>query len=59
MKHKEDPVENAMYRFELGGVSILHLGDLGNPLTGEQLARLRGRVDILLALTGTADARAR
>ena len=37
----------------------MHLGDLGNPLTGEQLARLRGRVDILLALTGTADARAR
>jgi L-ascorbate metabolism protein UlaG (beta-lactamase superfamily) len=34
------------------GVSILHLGDLGNPLTNEQLDRLRGRVDILLALTG-------
>jgi L-ascorbate metabolism protein UlaG (beta-lactamase superfamily) len=30
----------------------LHLGDLGNPLTDEQLARLRGRVDVLLALTG-------
>jgi L-ascorbate metabolism protein UlaG (beta-lactamase superfamily) len=41
-----------MYRFELGGVSVLHLGDLGNPLTEEQLARLRGRVDVLLALTG-------
>jgi L-ascorbate metabolism protein UlaG (beta-lactamase superfamily) len=34
------------------GVSVLHLGDLGNPLTDEQLARLRGRVDVLLALTG-------
>lgn len=37
---------------ELKGVSVLHLGDLGNPIPDEQLARLRGRVDILLALTG-------
>ena len=52
LKHKESPDENAIYRFEVEGVSILHLGDLGNPLTNEQLDRLRGRVDILLALTG-------
>jgi L-ascorbate metabolism protein UlaG (beta-lactamase superfamily) len=51
-KYKESPDENAIYRFELEDMSILHLGDLGNPLTDEQLARLRGRVDILLALTG-------
>jgi L-ascorbate metabolism protein UlaG (beta-lactamase superfamily) len=52
LTHKESPDENAVYRFELEGISILHLGDLGNPLTDEQLALLRGRVDILLALTG-------
>jgi L-ascorbate metabolism protein UlaG (beta-lactamase superfamily) len=52
VKHKEVPGENAMYRFELGGVSVLHLGDLGNPFTDEQLARLQGKVDVLLALTG-------
>lgn len=52
VEHKEVPEENAMYRFELGGVSVLHLGDLGNPFTDEQLARLRGKVDVLLALTG-------
>ena len=52
VEHKEAPDDNAMYRFELGGVSVLHLGDLGNPVAEEQLARLRGRVDILLALTG-------
>src|ERR671916_669987 len=52
LKHKESPDENAIYRFELEGISILHLGDLGNPLTEEQLSLLRGRVDILLALTG-------
>ena len=38
LKHKEGPDENAIYRFEVEGVSILHLGDLGNPLTNEQLA---------------------
>jgi L-ascorbate metabolism protein UlaG (beta-lactamase superfamily) len=52
LRHKESPDENAIYRLELEGISILHLGDLGNPLTNEQLALLRGRVDILLALTG-------
>jgi L-ascorbate metabolism protein UlaG (beta-lactamase superfamily) len=52
LAHKESPDENAIYRFELEGISILHLGDLGNPLTDEQLALLRGRVDVLLALTG-------
>jgi len=52
LRHKEDPDENAIYRFELEGISVLHLGDLGNPLTDEQVARLRGRVDVLLALTG-------
>jgi L-ascorbate metabolism protein UlaG (beta-lactamase superfamily) len=49
--HKESPDENVIYRPELEGISILHLWDLGNPLTGEQLALLRRRVDILLALT--------
>ena len=52
LRHKETPDENAIYRFELEGISILHLGDLGNPLTDEQVALLRGRVDVLLALTG-------
>ena len=52
VEHKSSPEANAIYRFELEGMSVLHLGDLGNPLTGEQLERLRGRVDVLLALTG-------
>ena len=50
--HKESPDENAIYNFELEGVRVLHLGDLGNPLTKEQLGLLRGKVDVLLALTG-------
>jgi L-ascorbate metabolism protein UlaG (beta-lactamase superfamily) len=52
LAHKESPDENAIYRFELEGVRVLHFGDLGNPLTEEQLDLLRGNVDVLLALTG-------
>lgn len=52
VEHKSDPEENAIYRLELEGVSVLHLGDLGNPLADEHVERLRGRVDVLLALTG-------
>ena len=35
-----------------GGDKRIAPGDLGNPLTDEQLARLRGKVDVLLAPTG-------
>jgi L-ascorbate metabolism protein UlaG (beta-lactamase superfamily) len=49
--HKKEPGENAMYAFTLEGVRIGHMGDVGNPLTPEQIEFLRG-VDVLLALTG-------
>jgi L-ascorbate metabolism protein UlaG (beta-lactamase superfamily) len=49
--HKESPLDNAMYRFTLEGIQIGHLGDVGNPLTDEQLEGLAG-VDILFALAG-------
>lgn len=48
----DDPKANALYRFELVGIQICHMGDVGNPLTEAQLAPLRGRVDVLLALVG-------
>jgi L-ascorbate metabolism protein UlaG (beta-lactamase superfamily) len=48
----DDPKANALYRFELDGVAVCHMGDVGRPLTEEQLAPLRGRVDVLLALAG-------
>jgi L-ascorbate metabolism protein UlaG (beta-lactamase superfamily) len=50
--HKEQPLDNAMYRFSMDGVRILHMGDLGNPLEPEHLDRLRGQVDLLFALAG-------
>ncbi len=47
-----DPDANAMYLFTVGGVRVLHLGDIGNPIEPAQLAALRGQVDVLLALAG-------
>jgi L-ascorbate metabolism protein UlaG (beta-lactamase superfamily) len=48
----DDPKANALYRFELDGVAVCHMGDVGTPLSEAQLAPLRGRVDVLLALAG-------
>lgn len=49
--HKTSPDANAMYAFTVDGIRIGHMGDVGNPLTPEQLDFLRG-VDVLFALTG-------
>ncbi|NDJ62988.1 MAG: MBL fold metallo-hydrolase [Chloroflexi bacterium] len=46
-----DPDQNGMYRFEVDGVSIGHMGDVGNPLSDAQVAFFQD-VDVLLALTG-------
>ena len=47
-----DPDANALYHFTLGGLRVLHMGDVGNAVAPQQLAALKGQVDILLALTG-------
>jgi L-ascorbate metabolism protein UlaG (beta-lactamase superfamily) len=47
-----DPDANAMYLFTLGGLSVAHMGDIGNPVSQEYLDALRGNVDLLFALTG-------
>jgi L-ascorbate metabolism protein UlaG (beta-lactamase superfamily) len=50
--HREhDPDQNGMYRFTVDGISVGHMGDIGNPLTPAQIEFFRD-VDILLALTG-------
>ena len=46
-----DPEANAMYRFEIDGIKIAHMGDCGNDLNAQQTDFLRG-ADVLLALTG-------
>ena len=48
----DDPKANALYRFELDGLAICHMGDVGRPLSEAQLAPLCGRVDVLFALAG-------
>ena len=47
-----DADANALYHFTLGGLRVLHMGDIGNPVDPAQLAELAGKVDILLALAG-------
>jgi L-ascorbate metabolism protein UlaG (beta-lactamase superfamily) len=49
--HKADPDANAMYVLTVDGLRIGHMGDMGNPLTPEQLRFFHG-VDVLLALAG-------
>ena len=52
LNHKyHDPDQNGMYRFTVDGVSIGHMGDVGNPLSEAQIAFFEG-VDVLLALAG-------
>ena len=47
-----DPDANALYHFTMGGLRVLHMGDLGNPVSPAHLEALAGQVDILMALTG-------
>lgn len=46
-----DPDANGMYRFEVDGIHIGHMGDVGNPLSDEQMDFFAG-LDVLLALAG-------
>lgn len=46
-----DPTQNAMYRFEIDGLKVAHMGDIGNPFTQSQIDFLTD-VDILLTLAG-------
>lgn len=45
------PGQNGMYRFEVDGIKIAHMGDVGNPLTEAQMTFFED-VDVLLALAG-------
>lgn len=45
--------ENMIRRFTAGGVSVVHLGDLGHQLDKRQLAALRGCDAVLLPVGGT------
>ena len=46
-----EPDKCAMYRWEMDGISIGHMGDVGNPLTEEEIAFFEG-LDVFLVLAG-------
>lgn len=46
-----DRGQNTMYRFEIDGISIAHLGDVGHKPTEDQMEKLEG-IDILLIPVG-------
>ena len=46
-----DPDLNGMYRFEMDGMQIGHMGDVGNAFSQEQIDFFRG-LDIFLVLAG-------
>ena len=43
--------KNVVFRFDVDGVGVCHLGDLGHPLTAKQLEEI-GPVDVLLVPVG-------
>ena len=51
-EYGRDPDANALYHFTLGGLRFLHMGDIGTAVPQGHLDVLKGRVDVLLALTG-------
>ena len=50
-KQGEERGKSVMFRFDLDGIKVLHLGDLGTALSGAQLERIED-VDILLIPVG-------
>jgi L-ascorbate metabolism protein UlaG (beta-lactamase superfamily) len=48
---EHDPDQNGMYKCSIDGVTIGHMGDMGNALSPAQIAFFRD-VDVLLALVG-------
>ena len=46
-----EPDKCAMYRWEMDGISVGHMGDVGNPFTPEEYAFFAG-IDIFLVLAG-------
>lgn len=51
-EYGRDPDANALYHFTIGGLRFLHMGDIGTAVPDGHLQALKGKVDVLLALTG-------
>lgn len=52
LQHRyHNPDQNGMYRVTVDGISVGHMGDVGNALSEQQIEFFQG-VDVLLALAG-------
>jgi len=49
--HEHNPDQNGMYRFNVDGIEIGHMGDVGNSFSEAQIEFFKD-VDVLLALAG-------
>ena len=49
------PKDNALYAFNVGGLWILHLGDLGHGLNSSELEVFQNKCDVLLAIVGQSN----
>lgn len=50
--HPRGPEDNALYAFKVGGLWLMHMGDVGYELTADELAPFAGKCDVLFALAG-------
>ena len=46
------PKDNALYALQVGGVWVMHMGDLGYGLPREEVAPFEGRCEVMLAIVG-------
>ena len=49
------PKDNALYTVRIGGMWIMHLGDLGYGLTARELEPFIGRCEVMLAIIGVTN----
>ena len=50
--HPDGPQDNALYALQVGGVWVMHMGDLGYGLSAQELSPFVDRCEVLLALVG-------
>lgn len=52
---EHSPMDNALYAFKVGGLWIMHMGDLGYRLDEKELRPFLGHCDLFLVITGEAN----
>jgi L-ascorbate metabolism protein UlaG (beta-lactamase superfamily) len=52
---EHSPMDNALYAFKVGGLWVMHMGDLGYRLDEHDLTPFIGHCDVFLVITGEAN----